>query len=149
MGQHKPKAFASTLLGQVRPRGISSDENTQLPEKYIKRFLHVSALGVYRKVLPNRREPEALTLHYTCVAYKRVKIEHYFHFFPTVRRLYPHRALSCIYPPDINKYGRRLTNLRRRNLHRGHLVVTFLGTSPMKNNSRGDVFIIFTKKIVF
>ena len=45
--QHKPKALISTLLGHVPNQGISSDENTHIPEMYIKRSLHVLALGVY------------------------------------------------------------------------------------------------------
>ncbi|KAM7490898.1 hypothetical protein LguiA_033819 [Lonicera macranthoides] len=146
LGQHKPKAFTSTLLGQVRPRGISSDENTHVPGKYIKRFLHVPAPGVYREVLPNRREPEAFTLHYTCVAYRKSRDRTLLSFFINREEFVPHRALPYIYLPDIDKYGRRLTSLRRRNLQRDQLVVTFPGTSPMKSSSRGAIFPIFLQK---
>ncbi|KAM7490789.1 hypothetical protein LguiA_033710 [Lonicera macranthoides] len=132
LGQHKPKAFTSTLLGQVRPRGISSDENTHVPGKYIKRFLHVPAPGVYREVLPNGGSLKPSP----CIT-------------PALhigREFVPHRALPYIYLPDIDKYGRRLTNLRRRNLQRDQLVVTFPGTSPMKSSSRGAIFPIFLQK---
>lgn len=118
-GQYKPKAFIFTLLGQVRPRFISRDENTHILGKYIKRFLYVPGpgLGVYRKVWSKRRKLEAFTLHYTTLHIRIIKIRTLFSFWSTLRRLYHNWALSCIYPPDAGKYGRRLNTISRRNSH--------------------------------
>lgn len=101
------------------------------PSIYIERREHSHTREVYqkifvctwpwpwgiRKVWSKRRKLEAFTLHYTTLHIRIIKIRTLFSFWSTLRRLYHNWALSCIYPPDAGKYGRRLNTISRRNSH--------------------------------
>lgn len=106
LGQNKSKAFISTLHSQAHPRGILSDENTPVPENFIKRFFHVAAPGVYHKVCLNRRESETFTCITPALHIGSVKnITLFSLIFFNHEEIIPYRSLSCISPLDIGKVG--------------------------------------------
>ena len=88
--------------------------------------LTILALGVYREVyrevLLNRRESKALTFHYTCPVCKIVKIEHYFHFVSTMRKLYPQGLVMYISPSDFPRYISHEKQLKRRDIPNFHII---------------------------